>query len=271
MRTETEERFADGRTSTISAFQVLRRYDSGWRIVIHSPGIVDFVVEITEVLPDSQAQHVGLQCGDRVVSYADEPITMPDQLIHLTAAKVAERNLPLIIARGNEKLEVTVDGGQLGTRLAGYFVPAEDSVTPGPEVDGIVAVFHDLMAAVRERGWSAQRDFCWTGAVVLAPEIDGLTVLSGNTLMQRFDEEAPNLVRESGRVSDIRVIADGHVAFAGVTVSIRMQNGKEMRIPQTHILFNDSGTWQIIAMFPGYFAIHPSVPVQCPVEPVESD
>jgi len=94
VRTRTDEGLKDGQTRTTEALQVLRRYESGWRILLHVPDLVGFTVEITEVLPESQAERVGL--GNFLIPNPGATTSGPDveaivRLFDEIAAGVRER------------------------------------------------------------------------------------------------------------------------------------------------------------------------------------
>ena len=264
--TRTDERLKDGQERSMRAFQVLGRYGSGWRIVLHLPDLADFVVEITEVLPDSQAQRVGLRVGDQLVSYAGEPINNPEDLVRLTKLKTSDRGIPLVVRRGDQELSLNVDGGELGVRPTGLIVPKEETATSGPEVEAIAHMYGELSAAVRERGVTAQKEFFYDAAIALVADPNP-GVLSGDELVRALDGDLPNADPGSFRFTEVRVLVSGRVALGQTTNWMLLKSGQEFSSPAIHGLFKENGRWRIFAAIPPYFTIHPDVPAQLAAEP----
>ncbi|MBI2941673.1 MAG: site-2 protease family protein [Chloroflexi bacterium] len=76
-------------------------YTSGWPTVTRSE------VEIARVVSGSPAESGGLRAGDRIVSFAGQPIERAEQLRRVTQANLG-REVPVVIQRGDTQLTLTV-------------------------------------------------------------------------------------------------------------------------------------------------------------------
>jgi regulator of sigma E protease len=81
-------------------------------------------VYIDGVVRDTPAAAAGLRPGDRVLAAAGQPVEDSDQLVRLVEG-YAGRDMPLVVERGGERIELTVrpreekprDQGRVGVRL----------------------------------------------------------------------------------------------------------------------------------------------------------
>lgn len=64
-------------------------------------------VYAAQIVPNSPAQQVGLQVGDRFISAGGKPVTSQDQLINLTS-EYAGRSMPLTLLRDGKTIQITV-------------------------------------------------------------------------------------------------------------------------------------------------------------------
>ena len=70
-------------------------------------------VYIDEVLPGTPAAEVGLRVGDRVMEVAGRPVENVDQLVRITG-EYAGRDMPLVVQRGDQRVETTVRPREVG-------------------------------------------------------------------------------------------------------------------------------------------------------------
>lgn len=70
---------------------------------------------IWRVIPRTQAESLGLEPGDVIVSYADEPVKTTEELVQLQfkSAGSAEK-IPIVVLRGDAEVKVTATPGVLG-------------------------------------------------------------------------------------------------------------------------------------------------------------
>jgi len=77
----------------------------------------DFVArpEIWQVLPRGQAENLGIRQGDLVLLYNGEPVASNDEVRQAQGAALAgDGQVPLVLLRDEEELELMVDRGPLG-------------------------------------------------------------------------------------------------------------------------------------------------------------
>jgi hypothetical protein len=71
--------------------------------------------EVWQVLPRGQAEKLGIKQGDLVLTYNGEPVASNDEVRRAQgAALVGEGQVPLVLLRNEEELELMVDRGPLG-------------------------------------------------------------------------------------------------------------------------------------------------------------
>ena len=67
---------------------------------------------VNEVVRDSPAQKAGIQVGDVIVQWGDQPVNTPDDLLFLVASTQPGTQVKVGFYRGSQKQEVTVTVGQ---------------------------------------------------------------------------------------------------------------------------------------------------------------
>ncbi len=71
--------------------------------------------EIWQILPRTQAESVGLQSGDLVLSYNQEPVRTNDEIRRAQARALGSKGrIPVVVLRGDKELEFSVEPGPLG-------------------------------------------------------------------------------------------------------------------------------------------------------------
>jgi hypothetical protein len=70
---------------------------------------------IWRVLPRTQAESLGLESGDLVVSYSGEPVKTTEELVQLQFRSVAsQQKIPMTVLRGDAEVKVEANAGVLG-------------------------------------------------------------------------------------------------------------------------------------------------------------
>src|SRR5512147_1691778 len=70
---------------------------------------------IWRVLPRTQAESLGLEPGDVIVSYSDEPVKTTEELVRLQFKSVgSQEKLPMTVLRGDAELKFEATPGVLG-------------------------------------------------------------------------------------------------------------------------------------------------------------
>lgn len=158
---------------------------------------------IWRVLPHSQAETLGLEPGDVVMSYNDEPVTTTEQLVQFQFQAVASRErIPMTVLRGDAEMKLMVEPGVLGVlpdaeRYTGSLAVAIQDVLGhyGVTVD------YDWLAALTGESFAftARNGGCrgaWPGGLA-GDYLDGLTQQYGLTFRTVFAGDA-----DSARTAD---------------------------------------------------------------------
>jgi tetratricopeptide (TPR) repeat protein len=91
---------------------------------------LEFVeVVVLRVLPQGQAQRIGLQKGDILLRYAGQPITLSEKLARLISAAKGTQ-IELEIRRDSQPLKFTVAQGSLGVTTENHSIPAQGQAVP---------------------------------------------------------------------------------------------------------------------------------------------
>jgi hypothetical protein len=147
---------------------------------------------IWRVLPRSQAETLGLQPGDVVLSYDDEPVKTTEELVQFQFRAVASPDrVPMTVMRGDAEIKLMVDPGVLGVlpdaeRYTGSLAVAVEDVLGyyGVTVD------YDWLAALTGEtfAFTARPGGCrgaWPGGLA-GDYLDGLTEYYGLTFRPVF-------------------------------------------------------------------------------------
>jgi S1-C subfamily serine protease len=92
--------------------------DDSYDLVLYAGG-EDNRVKVTDVLASSPAQLAGLQVGDVILLYGEQPLFSPHDLIRLTREAALGSTVAMIVLRNGEELRVFVPGGGLGAAVIG--------------------------------------------------------------------------------------------------------------------------------------------------------
>jgi hypothetical protein len=127
---------------------------------------------IWRILPGSQAESLGLEPGDVILSYNDEPVATNDELWQLQSQTTeTEGSIPMTVLRGEQEINVAVRPGPLGVipdadRYSSSLAVALEDILSSY---GSVVDYDWLVAAAGESfTFTASKDECprdWPGAL----------------------------------------------------------------------------------------------------------
>ncbi len=84
-------------------------------------------VSVSEVIGGSPASEAGLETGDLIVRYAEDPILAPSDLRAATTSGDAGELTPVDVRRGNDTIRLYVPRGPLGVRIDATSARPEDA------------------------------------------------------------------------------------------------------------------------------------------------
>jgi len=199
---------------------------------------------IWRVLPRSQAEMLGLQPGDVVLSYNDEPVRTTEELAQLQFQSVAApSHIPLTVLRGDAELKFSVEPGVLGVMPDGERYPGSLAIAL-KDVLGYygVTVDYDWLAALSGESFAftALPGSCpSTWPVGLAGDyLDGVTEYFGLTFHTVFAGEEPDSTRTADAIQ--------HDAVAAV--SDRLSRGRLVLVLGTWPAYNGE-SWAVATRF----------------------
>ena len=267
VRTRTEETLKDGTKRVSQALQILRRYPSGWRIVVHLPDLVRLAVQVSSIQPDSRTDQVGLQVGDEIVSYAGKSVVGPEDLVYLTEEHMPQQGLELLVRRNGQEMAFKVDGGHQGmgglSRDRCHGTGLSRPHTSGAGADAVGKLITEYVAAMRDTGEFVQEGFFWNKAIMLKPERGIITqVLSPKEAMAEFTALAGDFDFAAFQCESVRVVYGDNVALAAADFSFPAKSGFVAGGPNMFALWKQDGRWEMIAAIPAFFRIDPAVPNQ---------
>jgi PDZ domain len=91
--------------------------------------VIPVEVEVKDIIADSTAAKVGLQLGDRLLSYAGQKMNSVQQLIALVGKPGADAR-KLVYRRGQNTVTVEVSPGRLGVEIANVRAAPSAAVPP---------------------------------------------------------------------------------------------------------------------------------------------
>lgn len=119
---------------------------------------------IWRVLPRTQAETLGLQPGDVITSYSDEPVKTVDELVQLQFRSVGSQGkIPITVLRGDAEMKFSADPGVLGVLPDAERYPAGLAVALKDILNYYgVTVDYDWLAALTGESFAftARRDGC---------------------------------------------------------------------------------------------------------------
>jgi hypothetical protein len=147
---------------------------------------------IWRVLPRTQAESLGLEPGDVIASYSDEPVKTTEELVQLQFRSVgSEEKIPMTVLRGDAEVKFEATPGVLGVlpdaeRYPGGFAVALKDILG---YDGVTTDYDWLAALTGESfAFAARREGCrgaWpTG--LSGDYLEGLTEYYGLTFRTVF-------------------------------------------------------------------------------------
>jgi hypothetical protein len=161
---------------------------------------------IWRVLPRSQAETLGLEPGDVVLSYNDEPVKTTEELVQLQfQAAASPDRIPMTVLRGDAEMKLLVEPGVLGVlpdaeRYTGSLAVAVKDVLGhyGVTVD------YDWLAALTGESFAftARHGGCrgaWPGGLA-GDYLDGLTEYYGLTFRAVYAADDADSARPASEV-----------------------------------------------------------------------
>lgn len=168
---------------------------------------------IWRVLPRTQAETLGLESGDVVVSYNGEPVKTTEELVQLQFRSVAsQEKITMTVLRGDADMKLDVSAGVLGVlpdveRYTGGLAVALKDILGhyGATVD------YDWLAALTGESFAftARREGCrgaWPNGLAGA-YLDGLTRYYGLTFRPVFAADDADLARPAKEVQSAAMAA----------------------------------------------------------------
>jgi hypothetical protein len=151
---------------------------------------------IWRVLPRTQAESLGLEPGDVIMSYGDEPVKTTEELVQLQFKSVgSQAKIPMTVLRGDAEVKFEVTPGVLGVlpdaeRYAGGLAVALKDILGSY---GVTADYDWLAALTGESfAFTARREGCrglWPGGLS-GNYLEGLTRYYGLTFRTVFSGAA---------------------------------------------------------------------------------
>jgi hypothetical protein len=202
---------------------------------------------VWRVLPRTQAESLGIQPGDLVLSYNSVPVSSVDDLLRLLlVAAAAPGRVPMTVLRGEEELKLSAAPGPLGILpdvlrySSGLAVAVKDLLGHY----GVTADYDWLAALTGESfAFTANPDVCragWPGG--LAGEYtDGVEEMFGLRLKAVFVNEGEDSLdtAEAVRREALTVIRD------------RLTRGKPVLVLGEWLAESDDETWGIAVRYGG--------------------
>lgn len=263
MRLTVADRATGRRYGTGEFLALALRRDGRWRLCLSMPLFVRTAVMVTEVLPDSQAEHLGIRPGDVMGACGTWAVCDADALdrwVQTGSGEGGNKTLPLVVIRGNDYLRFEVVPGPLGVRLEDRLLPAGRAVLiEQPEQHPISQAVQDRIGLLGADDWQGFLDrLCPQGYYSLEPVGSKPSrVTTRDTFKERWDEEMPGLREEFDLASfsqvRIRLIVAGDVALMSsrVTGVRRGEDRQRFDTPirlQVYVRKNDR--WWLAAILP---------------------
>ncbi|MBI1923045.1 tetratricopeptide repeat protein [Candidatus Poribacteria bacterium] len=117
---------------------------------------------VEDVVPDSPAAKVGLQVGDRLLSYDGMPLPSPAALQAVEENTFGKTEVTLVVQRGNKTLTLTVPLGKLGIQVRPELPPAAltlyeegRAALQAQQTDEAIARWTEAAKAAQEAGDNA--------------------------------------------------------------------------------------------------------------------
>jgi len=147
---------------------------------------------IWRVLPRTQAESLGLEPGDLILSYSGEPVKTTEELVQLQFRSVgSQEKIPMTVLRGDAEMKLAADPGVLGVlpnaeRYPGGLAVALEDIL---RYYGVTADYDWLAALTGESfAFTARRDGCrgtWPDALA-GNHLESLTKYYGLTFQTVF-------------------------------------------------------------------------------------
>lgn len=83
------------------------------------------IVQVTDIIPNSQAETIGLQASDLIVEYDGVSINNTQQLIREVNHKAEKDQVEMVVIRDGAPMRMQLKGGQIGVRINTTNLPQE--------------------------------------------------------------------------------------------------------------------------------------------------
>lgn len=263
MRLNVADR-ATGRRYAVGEFLALAvRRNGAWKMCFSMPRFVRPVVLVTEVLPSSQAERVGIKAGDVLSgcgTWSVEDSATLRRWVKARAGEEAHKKSPLVVIRGNEYLRFEVAPGELGVRLEDRLLPTNGAVlVKADQPHPIKEIVQAQLAALKANDVKAWFDcLCLEGYLSVGQSESGPpAVTTRGNFREKWEEELPSL-REKFDFSaleyrDSRLIVAGDVALASSRVRVvrRGEEPKQLDTPsRLGVFVRKNDRWWLAAVLP---------------------
>jgi len=260
--TRAVDSFADGPDVTSQSLIITQREGADWRVLFGFPLIAEAVVQVTQILPDGQAAALGVEPGDRVLAYGDEPIMSAAQLADAIArpgGQEAGAQVQLKTQRGGKERVFQVQPGALGLDPATLLMPIEGAEFLAASKH---TELHEAAAraaeAVRARDVDAMlAEASPTAALFLTRDESGRTVRASGLATAREEVErhwewqAENsFVPESLQCTGIGGIVKGNLALVVYRFSYQSRKDGPMEASNVLAFARENGKWHLVAPVP---------------------
>lgn len=257
IRTTVEHQTAGAAPRISNEFRIAIKEQNTWRIVAAFPIIFQPAVMITSLVPDGQAQKMGLLPGDLITSYAGEKIESAAQLMALTklhSKDPAGTKIPFNAKRGDKEVTLQSEPALLGIHMETRLLPSESARLVNLQDDHPVKdVAKRLSDATRQRN---------IPAYLAETSINGLLYLTTSesageiTIISRTNaaEMLASIWQKAAEVFDYpsleylgcRAIAKENLALVVLEWKIKFLQGQTSQIPDIYIFAREQGNWRVI-------------------------
>jgi len=258
MRLAVADKLANGQRRLARTWQIaLKENDANeWKMCFAMPEIASVVALVESVPGDSVAGRAGLREGDVIVS-CDGRGVVNDSVLG-DGASAGPRTF--VVRRGQSELQIKIDAGPLGARLAIRLLPVDGSQLvaadkPHPVKDLCLDAFRGYVVGDHSR---AAALCCPAGFLRIGPaRASKISVLSGEAVTERAEADRRRLLARyelaTAALVDQQAIVHGDVALATARVDLapREPGVAKLSAPMdVLVLVKQGGQWRMAASLP---------------------
>jgi ketosteroid isomerase-like protein len=259
------------RTTRVAA--IAMRQGNEWKMCFGMPLIARLGVFVTSVAKGSRSEALGIQPGDRLITYADQEVKSAKTFMESVEAPSRvgqDRPIPLILRRGPEEFRFNVEPGRpgFGLQVADRILPIEgatlvDVDQPHSVKECVQEEIRGMMTGDVERALTFA---CPAGFLVPIRAENGKPArLVTRENMRELFAEAIQGFRQSCDLStlefkDHRLIVSGDVAISAGRVEAMKRNraeGKLSVLSSFEIYVRQKGQWWWVGSLPCGLKIGP--------------